>query len=319
MELKQEARYKELAEETSPSLALFYCCIAFDVPLDLECVPRDGSADQWLAYIDELRIKGRDLGDGGKKLGFLDGLTDITKIFGNNLEKGEFSTAIDLEKSARNRKPGTQRQRKAWGDGKDEDGNGGYTTADYNRLDELFNTYSSRLEKPDTQQEYILRLCSRMTLDMEKLLSAGDVGNAQKLNKMIQENLASENLRRKDAKPVEDFKLDLWADALEKAGLMKNGKRCPPDEMFRILFCRPTKYKYSADAAEQILTICVNRARVNDGMGELSTIEPDMRIIDELGEFTEEQSERELEVYSKLGIVKMPPPGHEKDDIAGDT
>ena len=233
-EAEQEAWYETLAKVSSESLAFFYCCISFDLPFELEAIPRDDPSSPWLAYLDNLHIKKLDVGKDGEAYGFLDGLTDITKIFGN-LKKGEFSKAVDAEVAARtNKEPGTKAQRKTWGSGATGKQ---YSTEDYNRLDELFSTYSARLVSAggyDTQQEYILRLCCRMTMDMEKMLAAGQVDKAQKLNKMIQENLASENLRKKDAKPMEEFRLDSWADALEEAGLTKNGKRCDPDEMFRI-------------------------------------------------------------------------------------
>ena len=90
---------------------------------------------------------------------------------------------------------------------------------------------------------------------------------------------------------------------------MKKGKRCSPDEMFQILFGRPPKYPYTKDAAEQMILICENRARINDGLPELSMLPDEMRLHDGLGEFAEEQSPREVEVYDKLGLVKMPPPG----------
>ena len=206
-----------------------------------------------------------------------------------------------------NKEPGTKAQRKTWGSGATGKQ---YSTEDYNRLDELFSTYSARLVSAggyDTQQEYILRLCCRMTMDMEKMLAAGQVDKAQKLNKMIQENLASENLRKKDAKPMEEFRLDSWADALEEAGLTKNGKRCDPDEMFRILFGRPPKYPYTKDAVEQMILINENRMRSNDGLPELPVLPDDMRLEDTLEEFEEEQGSREQEAYEKLGLVKMPP------------
>lgn len=308
-EAEQQERYDVLAEEASESLAYFYCCIAFDVPFDMECIPRDESRDRWLAYIDNLRVKKRDVGKDGEPLGFLDGLTNIIGIFGEGLKDGEFSKAVSAERSARRNRTGTEKQRKAWGSG--ETGKK-YSKEDYNRLDELFSTYSARLVSAggfDTQQEYILRLCCRMSLDMEKMLDAGLIDKAQKLNKMIQENLASENLRKKDEKPVEDFRIDSWADALEKAGLTKNGKRCSPDEMFQVLFGRPPKYPYTMDAVEQMILINENRARNNDGLPELSVLPDHMRLQDDLGEFAQEQGARELDAYEKLGLVKMPPKG----------
>lgn len=304
--MQEQERFEELAKATSESLAYFYCCIAFDVPFDLNAVPGIGDGlERWSAYRDNLRIKGLDR-ENGKQLGFLDGLTDITAIFGERLSSGEFSRAVSQERSAREAKAGTEKQRKVWGPG---DAKKPYTNDDYKRLDELYNTYGSRLNSaggPDSQQEYILRLVARMSLDLEKALAAGATDKAQKLNKMIQENLASENLRKKDARPVDDVRIDGITDRLEKAGLLKNGKQCDPDEMFRILFGRAPKYAYTKDAAEQIILINENRMRNNDSMPELATLPDDMRLTDGLGEFAEEPNEQEKEAYEKLGLVRMP-------------
>lgn len=309
----QQKRFNSFVEVFGNNMAIFYCCIAFDIPFEVVAVPRDDPEEVWIAYLDNLEEKGLDVTDEEKR-GFLDGLTDITKIFGVDLQRGEFNKAISLERSSREALPGTKAQRAVWGKGSNKKP---YTTEDYKELDRLFSTFSARLESSggyDTQQEYILRLCSRMSLDMQKYLESGYVDKAQKLNRMIQENLASENLRKKDAKPLEDIRIDSIVDRLEKAGLLKNGKQCDPDEMFRILFCKPPKYSYTKDAAEQIILINENRMRNNDGIAELETLPDEMRLKDELGEFTETPSAQEQEAYEKLGLVKMPPVKKTNDD-----
>ena len=157
------------------------------------------------------------------------------------------------------------------------------------------------------KQEFILRDCAKMTLDRDKMRAIGQYDKAAKLNKMVQDNLSSEGLRKRDAKPIDDLRIDGIVDRLEKAGLLKNGKQCSPDEMFEILFHRRPKYSYTKDAAEQILLYMANTTRVNDGLSELPTLPPDMRLRDDLGEFAEEPDEQEKESYKELGIVKMPP------------
>lgn len=313
-DMEQQARFDVLAEETSESLAYFYCCISFDVPFDMDAIPRDESRDRWLAYVDNLRIKKLDVGPAGERLGFLDGLTDIVGIFGTNLKDGEFSKAVSAERSARRKKPGTERQRKTWGSG--EIGKQ-YSTEDYNRLDELFATYSARLVSAggyDTQQEYILRLCSRMSLDMEKMLANGMIDKAQKLNKMIQDNLASENLRKKDEKPVEELRIDSIVDALEKAGMLKDGKILTLPELQKKLLERlgalggkPShKYPYTLDAADQMIHIIVNTMRANDGLPEMTEF-PDNTTFDEnvAPEFADHPNSEEEKAYEGLELVRQ--------------
>ena len=303
----QQERYDAIARATSDSLALFYCCIAFDRPFDMLAVPKEPDVgEKWIAYLDNLRLKKLDTRR-GEPLGFLDGLTDITKIFGEGLSAGEFTKAVGNEKSARNRKVGTAQQRKNWGENSAKNP---YTSEDYDELDRIYEALSSDLMAAggvSVKQEFILRDCAKMTLDRDKMRAIGQYDKAAKLNKMVQDNLSSEGLRKRDAKPIDDLRIDGIVDRLEKAGLLKNGKQCSPDEMFEILFHRRPKYSYTKDAAEQILLYMTNTTRVNDGLSELPTLPPDMRLRDDLGEFAEEPDEQEKETYKELGIVKMPP------------
>lgn len=303
----QQERYDAIARATSDSLALFYCCIEFDRPFDMLAVPKEPDVgEKWIAYLDNLRLKKLDTRR-GEPLGFLDGLTDITKIFGEGLSAGEFTKAVGNEKSARNRKVGTAQQRKNWGENSAKNP---YTAEDYDELDRIYDALASDLMAAggvSVKQEFILRDCAKMTLDRDKMRAIGQYDKAAKLNKMVQDNLSSEGLRKRDAKPIDDLRIDGIVDRLEKAGLLKNGKQCSPDEMFEILFHRRPKYSYTKDAAEQILLYMANTTRVNDGLSELPTLPPDMRLRDDLGEFAEEPDEQEKESYKELGIVKMPP------------
>lgn len=303
----QQERYDAIARATSDSLALFYCCIEFDRPFDMLAVPKEPDVgEKWIAYLDNLRLKKLDTRR-GEPLGFLDGLTDITKIFGEGLSAGEFTKAVGNEKSARNRKVGTAQQRKNWGDNSAKNP---YTSEDYDELDRIYEALASDLMAAggvSVKQEFILRDCAKMTLDRDKMRAIGQYDKAAKLNKMVQDNLSSEGLRKRDAKPIDDLRIDGIVDRLEKAGLLKNGKQCSPDEMFEILFHRRPKYSYTKDAAEQILLYIANTTRVNDGLSELPTLPSEMRLRDDLGEFAEEPDEQEKETYKELGIVKMPP------------
>ena len=272
-DLEQQEYYAQVAKKTSESLAYFYCCIKYDVPFARDCVPRDGSSELWLAYIDNLHLKKRDVGKDGQPLGFLGGLTDITKIFGEGLKDGEFTKAVYAEKSMQTAKAGTVRQRKDWGVGNEA--------------------------RPYTNED-----CMKQ---MNDLTAAGQFDKAKKVSGLIQENLAGDNLRKKDIRPADIIRVDEITDRLEKAGLLKNGKQCSPDEMFEYFFGRKPRYPYTADAVDQMILINENRMRQNDGMPELSMLPDEMRIHDELGEFAETPNAQEKEAYDKLGLVRMPP------------
>lgn len=306
-ELEQQEYYAQLAKKTSESLAYFYCCVKYDVPFARDCVPRDEGRDKWLSYLDNLHIKKLDASKSGERYGFLDGLTDITKIFGEGLKDGEFTKAVYAEKNAQSAKAGTVRQRKDWGTGNDEHP---YTNEDYAEFDRIYTVLASDLGGEDAlsaKQQLILRNVSKWTKQMNDASDAGKFDAARKLSAIIQENLASDNLRKRDAKPVEEIRIDGITERLEKAGLMKNGKPVEPDTAFELLFHRRPKYSYTKDAAEQMLLAIINTSRMNDSLPEFSTLPDSARIKDDLHEFAEEPNEMEKTAYEGFGYVKMPP------------
>ena len=302
---KQQAYYNQLADAVGESLAYFYACIRFNRPFDRNALPAQGyKGDKWTAYCQKLAKKKLDMTPGGGQLGFLDGLTDITKIFGEGLKNGDFTKSVSAEKSARDGKQGTKRQAADWGEGT---GKAPYTTEDYNEFDRIYNALCADFggeQAVSAKQQLILRNVAKWTKQMNDAAEIGAIDKAKKLSSMIQENLASENLRKKDTKPVEDLRLDGIVDRLEKAGLMKNGKQCTPDEAFQLIFGRPCKYTYTADAAEKMLLAIINQARINDGLPELVELPEDAKIEDELGEFAEEPNEAEQEAYEKMGLLR---------------
>ena len=312
-ELQQQEYYVELAKKTSESLAYFYCCVKYDVPFAWDCVPRDEGRDKWLSYIDNLHIKKLDVNKAGEPFGFLDGLTDITKIFGEGLKDGEFTKAIYAEQNARTARFGTQRQRKDWGTGSPERP---FTNEDFAEFDRIYAILVSDYggeSALSAKQQLILRNVTIWMKQMNDASAAGKFDMAKKLSSLIQENLASENLRKKDVRPADIIRVDEITDRLEKAGLLKNGKQCSPDEMFEFFFGRKPRYQYTADAVDQMILINENRMRQNDGMPELSTLPDEMRIHDDLGEFAQEPNEAEKEAYEKLGLIRMPPLKNRKD------
>lgn len=310
---EQQRRYNELEQETSTDLAYFYCCIAFDVPFAPEAVPKDEGMDKWVQYLKNLARIPRYLDRNGKYLGFLAGKTNILDIFGDTLDVGRFRDALE------DGKPGTPEQRELWGIGPKKHP---YTDEDYDELDRTYKILASDLEKSggvSAKQEWVLRRCATRNLEMKRCEDIGAWEKVTKIQASIQKDLESEQLRKKDAKPVEDFRLDSLADALEKAGLMRDGKWCSPDEAFEIFFGRPPAYPYTRDAADQMILINENRMRNNDGLPELGILPDEMRLVDDLGEFAQEQSPREVAAYEKLGLVKMPPVGQGASPEEGES
>lgn len=274
---KQQRRMDILSNTLGAGTALFVLCAALDVPYAAEY-----ATDDWDEYLSALEQDGEWDGKG-----FLDGETDISIV----------------------RKDGmTERERweTTWGAGSEKRP---YSDEDYRRLDELFRAYSYRLQRSggmDAQQEDTLRVCCRMRLEADKAIALGTkdgIDIAAKLNKMIQDNLSAENLRKKDEKPIDDIRIDGIADALQKKyGISASMSR---DEVVEICckWLMEHKYPYTLDAANQMLLAIINTTRRNNDEAELEELPDKYRIKDVYREFAQSPNETEQEVYRYLGLT----------------
>lgn len=295
------------------TLAFFCCCAVFDVPFIDSCLPHGEKEGKWIKYKKQIRMKKH----GGKS--FKDGITDALRLFGEGVDAGDVSKIVQQERTKApqaSTKTGTQKQVKTWGLGAPEDP---FTKEDYDRLDDLFETYSSRLVSAggmDVQQEDTLRQVSIMRLKRDKLILAGDkdsTATAKQLDAMIKENLSSEQLRKADAKPVEDVRIDSIIDALEKWGAVEDGKILSFPELAEFLLTKlrekpDHKYAQTLDAADYELLFIQNCMAQNEDLPKWMELPDNMRFSEEFaGEFASIQSDDEKRAYEGIGIVKNRP------------
>lgn len=270
-------RFLDLASTVGGDLALYCFCAVFDLPVNLS-----KPVHTWEDYCERL--------EGAKQdYTFEDGVTDIYKL----LERGQ--SEMD-------------RWLMEWGEG---DPDHPYSTKDYKILDSIFRTYSSRLEAAggmDAQQEDTLRHCSRMALLRDKNIAKGtkeSVEKAAKLDKMIQDNLGSENLRKKDAKPIEAAKVDGIIDAMQKKfGL---GAEMTKDQFMSAFhkWAKSHHYPETLDAAEHCMMAIINTTRANNDLPELTDVP---QVVSDLKfyetEFASEPNDIEEEAYEYLHIER---------------
>lgn len=273
----KEARYKSLTKMIGEKMARYTMCAVFNVMFDplIDCVDFEDYCEQ---------TQGKKFKDGQIKLD----------------EEREISRE-QMEKWV-----------KTWGIG---DSSKPYTEDDYKALDNKFEVYSARLEKSggmDEQQEDTLRTCSRMRHEADKYFVKGGKENidmASKLNKMVQDMLASEQLRKVDEKPVTLTRWDGITDIIAK----KYGTdvEMSYDEAKDIIAEWMTSHKYpmTMDAAEHMYLAIVNNARLNDDLPEISELPEEMKIPQELSdEFAKESNQEEKEAYDYLSIKKFGAP-----------
>lgn len=297
------------------TLAFFCCCAVFNVPYLEQFLPSEGlKHDKWHEYMRKLRMKKQS----NKR--FKDGVTDVLKLFGD-VEADEVSEIVQQERKRNPQasKTGTQKQVKTWGLGAPEDP---FTKDDYDRLDDLFETYSSRLVSAggmDVQQEDTLRQVSIMRLKRDKLILAGDkdsTATAKQLDAMIKENLSSEQLRKADAKPVEEVRIDSIMDALEKRGFLEDGKILSFPKLTEVLLKElgrlggtpGHRYAQTLDAADYELLFIQNCMAQNEDLPKWMELPDNMRFPEEVAiEFASEPSDDELRAYEGIGIVRNRP------------
>ena len=270
----QEKMFRSQANIVGERLAIYHCCILFNAPYIV-----GQNATDWTEYVHAI-------GDLALKR-YADGETDIHSVL-NDIQD-QRSKWISEWGRGNNRNP--------------------YTDADYQRLDEIFRNYASRLARAggmDALQDDTLHNCSVMRLQAEKAIVKGDkesVDIATKLNKMIQDNLAAEQLRKKDVPQGEELRLDGIVDRLKnKYGLsVEMSQEQVLDMIAKWMSSR--HYNMTVDAAEYMMQAIINTTRRNNDMPEVVEVPPEFKVPDELkSQFEEEQSEDEKEVFEYLGL-----------------
>lgn len=307
----QERYFTELERTNGCHLALFLACAAFNVPCVPSVVPIDlvnYNGDKWAHYRSLLHESEKDRRK-SRTATFLDGVTDIRGIFGRELTEKDFSRYIAAEQKRVSAQEGTPEQRERWGIG--ELCRGLPLTQElYDELDgqlELWiERYKGQTITPQLENS-IITICTD-NMVAKHLVKVGNYAAAQKMRKMVDDLMASEQMRKKDEKPVESLRLDAWVTALEKAGFMEAGKLKTYEEVAKAIndecMCK-RKYDYTLDVADQMLADYVNNLRSNADMALLSVFPADMKLEDYNGEFAAEESDNERERKRYAGVTPI--------------
>ena len=312
----EEEIYNQLVEQMGYSLALYLCCVKFNVPCEPMLIPDsfkekdfEGGAKRWLWYLDTLVNSDKFLAKDGNIRSFADGVTNIFRIFGKEMSEKDFSRYCQYERSQLEQLQGTAEQRERWGT-KDITKGLPMTTAIYNELDNAYKIKVSRYKGVtlDEVLESTLKRLVMLEMAQEYLRSIGDFAGFDKVQKSIDNISASEQLRKKDERPQEFYRIDSQLLALEKAGLYEDGKFLSYEETCKALlkFARkPNKYAITLDAADQMLLDFRNNMRKNNDWGEAEDLPADLMVKDEFEEFAKVESNNEKERKKYAGLTKI--------------
>lgn len=296
----QERLYRHLAGTAGYKLSMFLCAAAFQVPYRPDILPETKQYAKekgvWGGYLAALRAAGYHDRD-GKPSNFRDGLTDITKAFDGEYEALEVDDAMLSDEEYR---AGHLAQVQDWGTGPEDRP---YTQEDYDTLDGFYHALVENRVNVSSQAELAIKNISVMRLEQRKCLYSGDFAKAKQLEDIINKEMESEQLRKKDELPQDRVRMDDIVLAVERAGLHINDYEELKRELCQYMFHSP--YGYTRDAADQMLLLIRNATAWNEGQMELDRLPDEFAVKDTLGEFAKEQDETEKKLYKDLQLAPL--------------
>lgn len=303
--------FNRLAKTEGRYIGLFHTCAALDIPVKpivLDGIDFDSVDEPFMTYINALSESGQDI-KRGKVLGFADGVTSLSNLFGNDLSHKDFAERIRREKEKIAKQVGTEEQREKFGVLPIYKGLA-MSNELYDELDRLYSIRESAYKGQDltSQQMATLIKVAKNDAIYDHLMRTGLAKLATDIQKSTSQLLADENMRPKDKKPVEELRLDALVLALEEAGLMENGDLLTYDELIEVMrdnFVKSKKYDYSLDVADQMILDVINSMRANADLPYIQDLPEEFAPVDEYGEFEPEETEREKENKRFLGITKV--------------
>lgn len=272
------AKFLELRSSVGADVALFILCGWRDVPYNPEV-----SAQSWDGYLRTIGFAAN------PEKRFKDGETDIRAALDEGL--------ADMERWLRE-----------WGIGDPEHP---YTDADFRQLDYNFKVLSARLKDSggyDERQEDVIRTCSKMALLRDKSIAAATADSikmAKDLDKMINDNLANENLRAKDAGPKQTVRIDGIVEACEKK--FGFGIFASYDQVMEAIvqwLNQRGRYANSMDAAEQAIRLIADCTRNNSDLTPLSVEDQRINLGQYAREFDPRAVKQEENAYRYLGLAR---------------
>ena len=291
----EQEYFDMIASVCGNSIALYVCCAAYCVPClptvvkDLNFQTEEGA---WITYLNALGEKGLAVKNEDEIATFFDGEVDILRIFGKNCSEKDFAKYLQAENEY-----GTFAQRKQWGTRpifKDIK----MTAQVYNDLDRQYeirkNSYSG--QTLTEQQENTLRNVAINNVIYSYCMSQGLVKHAIDVQKITDSMLASEQMRKKDEKPVEGYELMSQVVALERAGCMENGQFLPIDKLQEAIykkFIKRKKYAYTLDACDEFIERSYNTTRQNADLFVVDVLPDELEVEDTFEEFADEESDEE--------------------------
>lgn len=297
----QQEYYSEIEAKCGSSIALFYCCVAFNVPFVSQCVPEltGNVVYVWREYLDNLYHKGY-IVNKDVAATFFDGETDILKIFGDKMSDGEFVDFATAEGKGTG-KPGTAAQRKNWGE------MDGYSSEEYKELDRLYSIQSEPYSQVDidADMDYNIRSICKNLLIADRYRREGKSADYKRMLDSATAIRKTMQARLQDDAQTK-MQLDSLIDAMERAGYAHNGKIVNHEIMVQMLSTDKGHYDQNLDIIDLAMYSIVNVMRRNAGMSELAELPKDLQLEDRYGELSQEPTSEETLEKIKAMDLRIP-------------
>ena len=181
-------------------------------------------------------------------------------------------------------------------------GSDNYTDDDVRYLEGAYNSLASEYKgniNPRLEMN-IVDIC-KWRLERERCVRSGDVAGAKRYTEMIKTTMDSEAMKVGDSKAQEAFRVDSLVERLEQKGLLRDGVFVL-ENVVEYVKTDGGRFDMSRDALDTMMLSMLNAYRFNQGMGELTDLEQEMRVVDKLGEFMEVPDEVERRTMFDLGV-----------------
>ena len=306
--------FENFAAQNGLHFALFLNCARFDVPCEPTLVPKTfedenkNTREKWREYICNLLASSK-YKDETVTFEFDSGVNRFLRIFGREMANKDFAAYILTEQALVAAKPGTQTQRDKWGEQK----LWGDMPCTKEIYDDLDRRYSARVQSYNGQsispqmEEVLLKAC-KWDAVIDHLFEKGDAKGAREVQAMLDSMLASEQMRKKDEKPIEAFRFDAWIVAMEKSGYMVNRDFVGVENMMNAMcaaIMRKGKYKQPLDVAHQLEMNIINAARKNADQPLIYSLPAWLEAHDEYGEFEQVSSEAYKQALKYTGLTEV--------------
>jgi hypothetical protein len=284
------SRYQIAKNRTgSAALAAYFNCMYFDIPYHPEVFANTVAVrtNKWESYLDNLRKGGLNF-VGDRVACFNDGTVDMLEAVGEN--------APPIYDN--NDDPVTQREK--W----DRDWGNDVDNSVCAELDRTYQMLASEYKGGITpRMDLALRDIANLRMKRDNALKAPDgSADAKRYQDMIDKIMSGEAMKAGDSKPLETARIDSIIDALERKGMVKNGKIIPRDQLLRLLARERNQYNTPRDVVDSMMFAIINTMKRNNGEQDFSVLPVEAQVQDPLNELPKKMSERDKKLLSDLGM-----------------